>query len=64
MTGLTFVKFLNLYRINAAEELLSKTSLSITEISEKTGFCNINYFCRIFKQFKGYAPSKYRNNNI
>lgn len=63
MTGLTFVKFLNLHRVNAAEELLGSTGFSITEISEKTGFCNINYFCRIFKQFKGYTPSGYRIGN-
>lgn len=59
-TGRTFVDILNLYRINAAEELLRKTSLSVTQIAEQSGFCNINYFCRVFKHYKGYVPSKCR----
>ena len=57
MTGMTFVRYLNLNRVNAAESLLRNTQLSITEITEKTGFCNINYFDRVFKQLKGYPPS-------
>ena len=61
MTGLTFVEFLNLNRVIAAEELLCRTELSITEITERTGFCNINYFDKVFKQYKGYPPSKCRN---
>ena len=59
-TGRTFVDILNLYRIKAAEELLRQTSLTVTQIAEKSGFCNINYFCRVFKHYKGYAPSKCR----
>jgi AraC family transcriptional regulator, transcriptional activator of pobA len=60
ITGRTFVDFLNLYRVNAAEELLRKTTFPITEISERVGFCNINYFDKIFKQYKRYSPSKCR----
>lgn len=59
-TGRTFVDILNLYRIKAAEEQLRHTSLSVTQIAEQSGFCNINYFCRVFKHYKGYAPSKCR----
>lgn len=60
VTGRTFTEFLNLYRVNEAESLLRNTSLSITDIAEKVGFCNINYFDRIFKQFKRYSPSQCR----
>ena len=63
-TGRTFVDILNLYRIKAAEKLLRETSLSVTQIAEQTGFCNINYFCRVFKHYKGYAPSKCRKTLI
>lgn len=60
VTGRTFVEFLNLYRINKAEELLRNTSLTITEIAERVGFCNINYFSRTFKEYKRYSPSQCR----
>lgn len=60
VTGKTFIEFLNLYKIKRAENLLRNTSLSITQIAEELGFCNINYFDRIFKQLKKYSPSRYR----
>lgn len=60
LTGRTFIDFLNLYRVNEAEELLRNTTLTITEIADKIGFCNINYFDRIFKKYKRYSPSKCR----
>jgi AraC-type DNA-binding domain-containing proteins len=60
ITGRTFIEFLNLYRINEAEKYLMNTELTITEIAEKSGFCNVNYFDKIFKQYKKYSPSKCR----
>lgn len=63
ITGRTFIEFLNLYRVNEAEELLRSTSLSVTEIAERVGFCNINYFDKVFKEFKRYSPSQCRRNN-
>lgn len=57
ITGKTFVEFLNLYRINEAENMLRYTSLPVTEVSLRVGFCNTNYFDRVFKQIKGYPPS-------
>ncbi|MCU0290082.1 MAG: AraC family transcriptional regulator [Acidobacteria bacterium] len=42
--------------------LLKETpQMSIKEISEKLGFANSNYFCRIFKHHFGTTPGKYRN---
>lgn len=63
LTGRTFVEFINLYRVNEAEELLRTTNLSVTMVAEKVGFCNINYFDRVFKDFKRYSPSKCRIKN-
>jgi len=64
LTGKTFTQFVNLYRINAAEYLLRSTNMSVTEIAEKTGFCNLNYFSKIYKEFKKYPPTDCRKNNI
>lgn len=60
ITGRTFIEFLNLHRVNQAEELLRSTNLPVSLVAEKVGFCNINYFDRLFKQYKRYSPSKCR----
>lgn len=60
VTGKTFIEFLNLYRVNEAEDLLRETDLPITQVAEKVGFCNINYFDKIFKKYKRYSPSSSR----
>lgn len=63
-TGKTFIEYLNLYRINRAEELLQTTELPVSLVAEKVGFCNINYFDRVFKLFKRYPPSKCRKKEV
>lgn len=59
-TGSTYVQYVNHRRVLEAEKLLTLTSLSITEISEKVGFANVNGFSKLFKQIKGYSPSHVR----
>lgn len=59
-TGRTFIEYLHIVRINEAERLLKKTELSITRIAEQVGFCNINYFDKVFKKVKKYQPSNAR----
>lgn len=63
VTGRTFVDFINLYRVSRAEELLQTTSLPVTDIAEKVGYCNINYFDRVYKQYRKCSPSKFRQND-
>lgn len=58
--GRTFVDFLNLFRVNEAERLLRETSLSLSEIAEKLGFCNLHYFGRVFRAYKGQPPGRLR----
>ncbi len=59
-TGSTYIQYVNHRRILEAEKLLILTSLSITEISEKIGFANVNGFSKLFKQIKGHSPSQVR----
>ncbi len=47
-------------RIQAAKELLTNTSSTIEEISEKTGFCTSSYFCKLFKRYEGMTPTQFR----
>lgn len=63
-SGTTIAHFITQARIEKAMELLEKTNLSVTEISDKVGFNNYNYFCRVFKKKIGISPQKYRLQNI
>jgi AraC-like DNA-binding protein len=47
-------------RMERAKALLQKTSFSIAEISEETGFTNSSYFYRAFKKYNGTTPNDYR----
>lgn len=59
-TGKTFTEYLTLLRLEQAHQLLVSTDLPITLIPELTGFCNPNYFSRVFKQYYGETPSSRR----
>lgn len=58
--GMTFYEYLNQKRISKAEELLSTTSQSITEIAMNSGFFSLSSFNRTFKALKDCTPSVYR----
>lgn len=59
-TGMNFVDFLQEKRINNSADLLTSTTLDISEIASRTGFNTINTFFRTFKKFKGVTPGEYR----
>jgi AraC family transcriptional regulator, arabinose operon regulatory protein len=60
-TGTSPIQYINRARIDKAKLLLKSTGLSITEISDKTGFGDIYHFSKSFKSFTGYSPSDFRN---
>ena len=57
----TPVKYQNEIRLRAASEMLTATSLSVTEIALSCGFSDPLYFSRLFKKRFGIPPSDYRN---
>lgn len=61
-TGKTFIEFLSLYRLEQSNLLLITTDVPITQIPERTGFCNANYFARVYKNRYGHPPSYTRKN--
>ena len=58
--GKTPIDYINAMRINYAMELLVTTDMPVAEIAEKIGFCNPNYFHKIFKQYMDISPLAYR----
>ena len=57
----TFTNYLNDYRLTNAGRLLLTTDDNILLISEKTGFNNLSYFNRLFKQQFHMTPREYRS---
>ncbi len=47
-------------RVNAACDLLARTNLSNSEIAEKVGMTDVNYFSRIIKKYTGQTPKYFR----
>lgn len=52
--------YLTTKRLNEACRLLARTSVSIREIAESTGFCNQFYFSKVFKGYFHKTPLEYR----
>lgn len=59
-TGYGIQKYLQLYRINEAKQLLENTELSITEICFSVGYNDINHFIRLFRRSEKTSPLQYR----
>jgi hypothetical protein len=58
-TGMRFVEFLNMQRVNKAKSLLLRNKISMKEIVEKAGFRNYNYFFKVFKENEGITPTEF-----
>ncbi len=59
-TGMTFLSYLNSYRIKQAEKLLRQSDKPILDIALESGFNSLTTFNRIFKKTKGCSPTFYR----
>lgn len=58
--GVGFLAYLTNIRIEKAKKLLLSTSLSVTEISERTGYGDYRVFTKVFKKTEGITPSQFR----
>jgi AraC-like DNA-binding protein len=59
--GVSFVTYLNDYRLSMAARLLLSTEDSVLDISQQVGFENLSHFNRQFKRKYSVTPSAYRN---
>ena len=56
-TGMSLHQYIIKLRISEALHLLQHSNLSISQIAEKVGYSNPQYFSRIFKAKTGYFPT-------
>ncbi|MFC5404884.1 response regulator transcription factor [Cohnella soli] len=59
-TGETVLDYLTRQRMERAKELLADPKPKLQEVSVKVGYQDVKYFGRLFKQWTGLTPSKYR----
>lgn len=60
-TKVTLKQYLSNYRLGKAKLLLEHDYGKITEIAEKCGFANANYFAKVFRDATGMTPVEYRD---
>ncbi|GHV45262.1 hypothetical protein FACS189492_2560 [Clostridia bacterium] len=59
-TGKSFNKFLYVYRMEKAKELLGSGMYKVYEVGAMVGYKSEDYFRKLFKEFTGINPSVYR----
>lgn len=59
VTGMGINEYITNVRIHNAVQILSRGGLSITEVAERCGFSDSNYFASVFKKYKGTTPLKF-----
>ncbi|MDQ5767940.1 helix-turn-helix transcriptional regulator [Thiothrix subterranea] len=62
--GETFRTYLMGYRINKARELLRIPGVSVAGAAFATGFSDMSYFSRVFRQIEGQTPSAFQQKQI
>lgn len=60
LVGITWVDYLNNYRLEKSVNLLHQTDKNILSIALDCGFGNLSYFNRLFKRKYDKTPSQYR----
>ncbi len=63
-TGIGFNKYLTLYRLRKADALLREhPELRITDIAQRCGFSESNYFSKTYKKMFGTSPMRKKKEN-
>ena len=62
--GLPPLEYITVKRIEAAEQMLANTQLSILEISFKCGFYDSSHFAKKFMKKNGISPYEYRKKSL
>ena len=60
-TGLTYLDFLNQYRIRQAIKLLETGRYKVYEVSDMTGFTDYKHFSAVFRRYTNQSPSEFMN---
>ncbi|MBO5937910.1 MAG: helix-turn-helix transcriptional regulator [Clostridia bacterium] len=60
MSGETMANYITIRKIDRAKTLVREQKMNFSEISERLGFNNPQYFSRVFRRVTGMSPSEFR----
>jgi Response regulator containing CheY-like receiver domain and AraC-type DNA-binding domain len=58
--GQSFSEYISMKRMQDAKQLLMREDLSIDAVAEMVGYKDYFYFTKVFKNYTGVSPSKFR----
>lgn len=64
LVGITFLTYLNTYRINKSVDLLLHSNKHINEIALECGYITPGYYAKIFKRLLNTTPTNFRDNQV
>ncbi len=59
-TGTNLTEYLTSFRIEKAKELIHSSDARVYEIAAAVGIPDTKYFCKLFKKYTGFTPTKYK----
>ncbi|HEY0111331.1 MAG TPA: helix-turn-helix domain-containing protein, partial [Fibrella sp.] len=63
LTGMSINRYVRSLRLRKARELLSSSSMNISEVAYSVGFEDPKYFSRVFSEEFGVSPGNFRHAN-
>lgn len=63
-TGVSPLEWLTNARVERAKELLSTSTLAVSDVALDCGFCDQSHFTRVFRSRVGVSPSAWRKGKV
>ena len=60
-TGVNFNEYLKKMRLDEAKRLLQKDCYKVYEVAERSGFSDVKYFMKQFREETGMSPTEWAN---
>ncbi|MDD5705264.1 MAG: AraC family transcriptional regulator [Kiritimatiellae bacterium] len=64
VTGESPRQYMTGLRLRRAERLLRRTDMSVCEVAEATGYRDVSFFSRQFREHHGLSPLRYRSKRV
>ena len=61
--GVSFVEYLQNYRVMQACRLLMSSKKTVADIADSVGYRDVKFFVSVFKRNTGFSPATFRRNN-
>ncbi len=61
--GVHLKEYINRYKIHKSKEHFRDLDRQMSDIASSVGFLNVNYFCKLFKDYTGITPKVFRKNS-